>query len=400
MESQRILLVGNGNPWLPWSNSGFLRAACESLRRRDLLYGAIPYFAKSGRELGGVGALGRMGHRVRARLGRSPRKTIWNSEREGFVGQLLHRLPPGSAVIYHYLAPEFDPELRLRRFLFQDLTVHDAVRTRSYGHQNLSEAQIQDKYERHRRAMEQADGILSFSTYGAESIARDFGVPREKITAIGCGPVRSRQPKREPTPERYAAARILFVGRKWERKGGPVLLDAFRHVREAIPHATLHIVGADVKPPAIDGVCYHGLISDRQVGKLFAECSLFCMPAICETWGIAYVEAADSGLPIAGYDAWALPDIVEDGATGRLTSNHTADGLAEIIIEMLSDPERLLEMGRLSRRRVDEVLDWPFVIDRLLSRVLPEALQGREPPPLTRRIESSTVNAEQHQIVD
>ncbi len=139
------------------------------------------------------------------------------------------------------------------------------------------------------------------------------------------------------------------------------------------------ILGAKIEPPAVPGVNYIGLASDQEVRRRFATASVFCMPAICETWGIVYGEAAWSGLPIAGFKAWAMPDIVEDGVSGMLTERTDADGLAQILIQMLSDPRRLRSMGEAAVRRGREVLDWPQVLDRLTWRVWPEALDGRPP---------------------
>lgn len=109
---------------------------------------------------------------------------------------------------------------------------------------------------------------------------------------------------------------------------------------------------------------------------------------MCEAWGIVDVEAADAGLPIADFDPWVLPDVVEYGRTGHFTSDQTSEGLADVMIEMLDDPERMLEMGRHAQLRSRQILDWPHVLNRFLSRVSPEALNGEHPPALTEAVAS------------
>ena len=220
---------------------------------------------------------------------------------------------------------------------------------------------------------------MTFSTYGADSIASEYGYPREKITAIGSGPVRVFRGEPDLSAKRYEKGEILFVGRNWQRKGGPVLLEAFKQVRKSVPHATLTILGAKIEPPDVPGVNYIGLASDEEVRRRFATASVFCMPAICETWGIVYGEAAWSGLPIAGFGAWAMPDIVEDGVSGMLTERMDEEGLAEVLIQMLTDYKRLRAMGEAAARRGREVLDWPMVLDRLTWRVWPESFDGHPP---------------------
>jgi glycosyltransferase involved in cell wall biosynthesis len=185
------------------------------------------------------------------------------------------------------------------------------------------------------------------------------------------------------------------VGRQWERKGGPLLLEAFSRVRRIFPDATLTVV-ATPHSPGGEGVNWVPALNKgnpterRRLEELFLSASLFCMPSICECWGLVYVEAAQAGLPIAGFDDWAMPDIVEDGVTGKLTANRTAEGLADAIIDLFKDPARMQRLGQAAQRRVRQVLGWEHVVDRMLSRVMPQALQGRTPVSLGTRSTSET----------
>jgi glycosyltransferase involved in cell wall biosynthesis len=379
----KILYVAKCDPWGEWCNSGFIRHLCLELRSRHLLFGAISANARSGRHLLRSPRLDWLFGRLKRRFGGRPHRRQRVSEREGVLAGLLLRLPPNSAVIYHYLYPDINPDLPIRRFLFQDLTVSDAVRTGGYGTDRLSHAEVREKSEAQRQALATADGVISFSTYAAESICRDYGYPREKIAVIGAGPVRA--PRRAPNPgtHRYAAGRVLFIGRKWNRKGGPLLLEAFRAVRKAVPSATLTIAGPPIKPPADPGIVCLGHVSNRRIRRLYAQSSLFCMPAQCETWGLVYVEAAQAGLPIVGFNAWAMPDIVLNGRTGVLIDEMQIAPLGDAIISLLRNPPVMAEMGRAAQRRCRDVLSWPRVADRLLHFVDPSSLHGRSPVPIT-----------------
>jgi glycosyltransferase involved in cell wall biosynthesis len=182
-----------------------------------------------------------------------------------------------------------------------------------------------------------------------------------------------------PELERYKKRHILFCGRAWERKGGPVLLEAFRAVRKEFPEAKLTVVSSGAKNLTDPGVEHIPFASDEKLHELYRTCSLFCMPSISETWGLVYVEAAAHGCPTANWDNWALPDIVVQNQTGVLSSKHNAEGLAEAIIEALRDPKHLMEMGQNAVHRVKTVLDWPHCVDRLLAATMPGALEGRQP---------------------
>jgi len=376
---RRILYIAPDDPWDWWTNSGFSRMLCQHLRARGLLWGALSRHATSRAGLHGPIPLARLWRSVARRLGKGPRRLFWDDESEGVIGQVLRELPPDTPVIYQYIFPKIDRSLPIKRYLFQDITVRDAVRTAAYGHGQMSPEQVEQKVAAQKRAIEEADGVLTFSTYAAESICNDYGYPPERVAAIGCGPVRAPSRATEPSLARYSASRILFAGRDWQRKGGPILLEAYRIVRSRMPASTLTIIGPSTPPADEPGVRFLGLVSNRRLRQEFAEASLFCMPSVCETWGIVYIDAAQAGLPVAGFRQWALPDIVADGNTGRLTDDATPEGLARVLLELLSDPQRMLQMGRAARQRVRCVLDWRHVIDRLLAPIMPEQLGARAP---------------------
>ena len=319
-----------------------------------------------------------------------PHVRDWTHESESQAGKELLRCPDGTPVVYQFLTPQVDAYLPIRRFRFMDLSILDACRTQSFGYAGLKRAEIDALCANQRRMLEACEGVITLSTYAADAIARDLHYPREKITPIGAGPAVNISGSTNTGLDRYAAGRILFVGRDWKRKGGDLLLAAFRIMRQRVPHATLTIVGPTKRPAEDDGINFiRPLDKDKRADRsklamLFRTSSMFCMPSICETWGLVYVEAAQAGVPIVAFRDWALPDIVQDGVTGRLTTDHSPAGLAEAMVELLDDPRRASEMGQAAQKRVRNVLDWPHVVDRLLSRIMPEALNGTKPVALQR----------------
>ena len=393
-----LVWVARHDPWSPWSLSGISERICAELRRRGLLAAAIAPDQLTTRHTLGP----RFGYRLEQKVAHllRRRKRRLQHEGEGVVGRLLRRTAPGTPVIYVFHTPELDPSLLLRRFRWVDLSSYDAVRTGTFGHGDMSDAEVERLIAEQKRALDQADGVLALSTYAADAISHDFGYPRGKITPVGAGPSWTLPPF-EFSAERYAAARILFVGRDWQRKGGDLLYKAFQNVKKEIPHATLVIVGPPESPCSGPGIKFVGPIAKsspaglQRLQRLFLSASVFCMPSRCEPWGLVYVEAAQAGMPIIGFDDWAMPDIVVDGSTGRLTARRDADGLAEVLVEALSDSARMVDMGRAARQRVLDVLDWPHVVDRLLSRLMPSALAGREPTPLRVPADSAT-----HRLAD
>jgi glycosyltransferase involved in cell wall biosynthesis len=373
-EAPKILWIGLSDPWSRWTLSGI-----------SLLQGVVTPRWFTLRHMRQPGPL----FEVERHVNRWARERIWPlptqfNERSGVVGRALRQCPPGTIVIYALLRPELDLSLGIRRFRWMDLSILDAVKSGSFGYQGLSPECMDLELADERRMLAACEGVVSLSSYAATSIARDLGYDRQRMTAIGAGPAVSVRNDIEFGEARYSGARMLFVGRDWKRKRGDLIVDAWRRVRRQVPHATLTIVGPESSPVSPEeGIEFVGPLDKgkprdlKRLQDLYLRSSALCMASASEPWGLVYVEAAQFGLPVVALNDWALPDIVVDGVTGRLVQGATAELFAAALCEIFQDPTKAAAMGRAARGRVDEVLSWPAVVDRLLERVLPSALDGR-----------------------
>ena len=174
--------------------------------------------------------------------------------------------------------------------------------------------------EADRRFYDRMDVLLPMSEWLRRSFVADFGQSPEKVVTVGAGANLHEVPE---LPERdYESPRILFVGKQWERKGGPQLLEAFRLVRAERPDAELWVVGPEQAPAAEAGVRFLGRISratpdgERRLGEVYAGATMFAMPSLYEPFGIVFLEAMAYGLACVASDRCAMPEIVDDGATG------------------------------------------------------------------------------------
>ncbi len=385
-KSQRkVFYVHVDPPFSPWANSGASRAICHELRRRKLLWGGLSSDVVSNVFRYTPGTLCEMVLNVAGKLPcRLTKRPYWRTEKEGSLGRELKKLPPGSSVIYVFNMPEIDSSLDIKRYLFLNLSLYDAVRENVWGHGQLTESEISIRDKEQRRMLTSVDGLITPSTYAAHSIHRDFGVPMSRITPFGYGSTLGATSESSITASKFEKPRILYSGRDWERKNGPLLFEAFLSVRNVIPEAELWIVGPDRNPVNHPGAKFFGFIDKttksglNALGKIYREASVFCMPTGCEPWGLVLTEAAAFGLPIVGPRTWSLPDIVEDGVTGQLVDELTSEALASALIDVHDDPQKLVEMAKSARKRYSAVLDWNHCVARILSRVMPEAVSDEK----------------------
>jgi len=167
----------------------------------------------------------------------------------------------------------------------------------------------------------------------------------------------------------YRNKQILFVGVDWKRKGGPELVEAFKLVLKKIPDARLTIVGSspDIRHPQIKVI---GKVPIRDINQYLIQASVLCLPSKIEPFGIVTIEAFIHKLPVVATRIGALPDLIVDGQSGRLVAPNDIHGLADALIELLSDPEKCRRFGEQGYQIVKDNYSWEAVGTRLRCEIL------------------------------
>jgi glycosyltransferase involved in cell wall biosynthesis len=217
-----------------------------------------------------------------------------------------------------------------------------------------------------------------FSDFVGRSFVEDYGLAPERVVRVGCGPNLdvARIPPRRPPAQGGRAPTILFVGRDWENKGGPVVLDAFRRVRARLPDARLIVIGPPTIPVGPEpGLEFWGFLRkdvDADLARLldaYAQADVFCLPTRYESFGIVLLEAMWFGLPVVAPGRWAIPEMVQDGVTGCLVPDERVEAYAEHLHALLADRDRAARMGEAGAARARERFSWDAVTAAMLRTI-------------------------------
>ncbi len=213
-----------------------------------------------------------------------------------------------------------------------------------------------------------AAAVFTFSEFARHSVIEDYGDAPEHVSSIGAG---ANQMLEVLGEKDYARQRALFVGVDFERKGGSVLLEAWPRVRERLPDAELIIAGPakESAPQLPDGVCWTGWIDRAGLAELYRSASVFVLPSTFDPCPNVLREAMGYGLPCIGASCCAIPEIIDDGETGRVVPTRAPEQLASALIELLSDPAKTAEMGRTAHAKVLREGRWSDVVDRLAAQL-------------------------------
>ncbi len=170
--------------------------------------------------------------------------------------------------------------------------------------------------------------------------------------------------------------RALFLGRMDEpRKGLQVLWKALPAVLEAVPDIEVLVAGpGDIEearsemPQGVDAcVRFLGRISDEDKARALRSVDVYVAPHTGgESFGIVLVEAMAAQAAVLASDLPAFRRVLEDGRSGRLFANQSAEGLAAALIELLRDPALRARYVHEADRRVRE-FDWDKVVDAVIA---------------------------------
>jgi starch synthase len=268
---------------------------------------------------------------------------------------------------------------RLPYAVFCDSNIQTSLEGARYGVSDavwLQPGEFEAIHRREARVYREACVVLTISEYLRRSFIEGFGVPENRVCAVGAGPNLdvSRLPRR-PEPRRDRIPTVLFVGKQFQRKGGLVLLEAFRLLRVRLPTARLVIVGPSSRSAEEPGVTWLGALDknrqdqwDRLV-EAYRDADVFCLPSLFEPFGIVILEAMFFGLPCVATAEWAIPEMIADGETGYTVPRGDAHALANRLFRLLEDPHLAHRMGMAGRRRAEEQFTWPVVAGRMAARL-------------------------------
>ena len=109
-----------------------------------------------------------------------------------------------------------------------------------------------------------------------------------------------------------------------------------------------------------DSIDFLALIEHSLLPGLFKYFDIFAMPSVYddESFGVAALEAAATGLPVVATKVGGVPEVVEDGRTGFLVERRDSKKLAEALEKLTVNRELRLKMGKAGRELVESKYDW------------------------------------------
>jgi len=225
------------------------------------------------------------------------------------------------------------------------------------------------------------DKVIANSQF-TKNLAIEHGVNANKVIVInpGVDPAEELNKKTLDKVEsilKVKIPRLITVSRFDKRKNHEKIVMALRNLKQIYPDIVYICVGYGdeeenikklVKELDLEAqVMFFKDISNDLKNALVAKSNIFVMPSIIhkksiEGFGIAYVEAAQYGIPsIGGKDGGAVDAIIHE-ETGLICDGNNLDDIYSSINSMLNN-KKYLELGKNAKEFVNK-FQWSKTIEK------------------------------------
>ena len=210
----------------------------------------------------------------------------------------------------------------------------------------------------YQKALQQAASVWTISRYSCDRACRANQLDPQKFQLLPCSvncEIFTPGPKRSELIKRYNLAEskvLMTVARLWPGdiyKGVDVTIRALPRISQIIPNVKYLVIGRGDDQPRLaklaadlgvsDRVVFAGFVPTPDLPAHYRVADAYVMPSQ-EGFGIVYLEAMASGVPVVAGDDDGSADPLQDGKVGWQVPHRDSEAVATACIEILqgNDP--------------------------------------------------------------
>lgn len=235
-------------------------------------------------------------------------------------------------------------------------------------------------------ALRKAKGIFPVSNYSAH-LVMSKGVERERIEVISNGVDTQRFRPTTNCRSGDKQKKLITVARLDLHKGHDRVLEALAILKTQGMTPRYIIVGQGdeeirlsrmVRDLGLEKqVVFTGFIPENQLPAMYTSCDIYVMASreipgrldLIEGFGISFLEAGASGLPVVAGNSGGVSDAVQNGKTGLLVNPDDPEDIASAIKLLLIDDNLAKRLGDEGRLWTETQMSWEHVAERLVNAI-------------------------------
>lgn len=235
-------------------------------------------------------------------------------------------------------------------------------------------------------ALKKAKGLFPVSHFSAKLISYQ-GIEKNRIRVISNGVDPNRFRVTTTHPKKNEKKKLLTVARLDLHKGHDFVLKAIAILKQEGFAPNYLIVGQGEEEMRLRKIVhtlglerqvkFAGFIPDCDLPDIYASSDIFVMPSrqipdrldIIEGFGISFLEASASGLPVVAGNSGGISDAVRDGETGLLVIPDSPEDIARALKLLLADDGFAQQLGKKGRKWVETRMSWDHVAEQMHDAV-------------------------------
>lgn len=187
-------------------------------------------------------------------------------------------------------------------------------------------------------------------------------------------------------PHSQDTVTVFSCGAFYERKGFPLLVEAFAAIARKHPMARLRIAGdgaqrrlTEMKAHELgiaDRVTFLGFLPHADVIQEMRSADIFALIGWDEPFGVVFAEAMAAGRAIICAKDCGITDILEDGVHGLTVQPHSLFDAVRAMETLVTEPFLRAKMGASGRNLFERQLTWQHNA-QTMHEIFTEALRDK-----------------------
>ncbi|MGC4081736.1 MAG: glycosyltransferase family 4 protein [Vicinamibacterales bacterium] len=229
------------------------------------------------------------------------------------------------------------------------------------------------------RVLRTASRVVANSAFTRGILLDEWRLPDDKVSVLHPGVDTTHFVPASPDAQVRARLGwsgrrvVLTVGTMQKRKGQDMVIRALPAIREACPEVLYVIAGPGLERAYLEALAHeHGVVdavqflddaSEDDLLACYQQCDLFVLANRQIGWdvegfGMVLVEAQACGKPVIAGRSGGTTDTLHENVTGLLIDADTSESVAQAILPLLMNPQRLAIMGAHARQWAVDRCDW------------------------------------------
>jgi len=228
-------------------------------------------------------------------------------------------------------------------------------------------------------SLKQTNLVHTVSTHMENSVKK-LGVTNTKVIPNGVDTLLFKPRNKKKLRTKYEIPNTKYViishSRLTPKNGLDILIRAIYNLTDKKQILVLLVGGGEqeqelrelvISLKLTQQIKFLGYKNRRVTAELLSLSDLFVRPSREEGFGIAFIEAMASGLPVIGTSIGGITGIINNGETGLLVAKSSSVLLEKMMNRLLNDRPLCSKLGNAARREVESKYNWGVVARQLDS---------------------------------